>query len=78
MTPREKTKERIREICTAHNIEPHRVIERYRSEPYLKARREIAVFLRDEKDWSLPRIGAILNRNHATVIHMLKGYRRGA
>lgn len=74
MTPRERTNERIKEICANHDLEPHKIAWRCRREPFLRARRDVALYLREERRWTLPRIGAVLGRDHTTVIHMLKGY----
>jgi chromosomal replication initiation ATPase DnaA len=60
----------IREIARANGFSLGDILSRDRRARLCKVRREIAKLLRFELGLSLPRIGALLRRNHASVLMM--------
>lgn len=57
----------IEDVCERLGVRVDRVLSRYRYAPLVEARREIALILRDF-GWSTPQIGALLRRDHSTIV----------
>lgn len=72
-TPGERTRQRIHMICLKHGTELH-LVKRYNRARYnIEARREIATYLKMEKNWSLSQVGKLLDRDHATIHYLIHG-----
>ena len=61
-------------VIKRYGITRDRIFENSREQELVKARREIMWLLREKVGLSYPRIAEVLNRDHSTVIHSLKGY----
>ena len=68
MTPQARAV--IREIAALRGIDPGRIIGYSRKEKIFRARIEVARAL-DARGYSTPRIGAILNKDHSTIVFYL-------
>ena len=65
-----------RKIAPLHGTSLEELQTKSRKRQHHYARREIAHFLRHERNWSLLKIGALLHRHHTTVLYMLSETRR--
>lgn len=75
--PRNKGMQIIREVCIKYNITLEDLISERRHHAIVVPRQEAMYRLCTETDWSLPRIGRALgNRDHTTVLHGRKAYKR--
>jgi chromosomal replication initiation ATPase DnaA len=61
----------VRAVCDARRIRVDYVLSKSQVPALVDARREIAGELR-EAGWSYPQIGALLRRDHTTVIALMK------
>lgn len=68
MTP--QAREIIREVAASRLVTQKKLIGRCRSARVVHARMEVAKRLR-ERGYSTPRIGAILNKDHSTIVFYL-------
>ncbi len=57
----------IEAVCKDHGVRVDYVLSRYRYQPLVEARREIACVLRD-MGWSTAQVGALLRRDHSTIV----------
>ena len=75
MTPREMTLQEIDRIAFWHGVGVRDVIGHDRHKHTASARRDCAHYFR-AKGKSYPEIGRILQRDHTTVINLVKGKAR--
>lgn len=68
---------KIREICEEQFLFPKKESEALkiirssdRRKEYVKVRQAVTKLLRNEFDWSFPRIGRFLNRDHTSAMHL--------
>lgn len=66
----------IEENCKLYGISYEELTGKSRTDELVKIRSKIAVILRKNFDLSFPQIGELLNRDHTTIIHLLKIYNR--
>lgn len=78
-TPRQRTIEQCKAIAARHRtIVTNRPLTLkdirgpLRWKEIVKARAEVAKFLREERGWSFPQIGQFLDRDHTSIMHLLK------
>lgn len=60
------------EVCRVHDIEIERVLAPTRKREVVAARQEIMARLHLDLGMSLPTVGALLGRDHTTVMHAVK------
>ncbi len=65
----------IKEIAELRGLEPREILGRSRFQNVVRARVEVAKRL-DERGYSSPQIGKILNRDHTTVLYYIGRGRR--
>ncbi len=61
----------IKAVCEAQGFRVDHILSPSHLRQFIKPRRDIARALR-ERQWSLPQIGALMRRDHTTVLHMLR------
>lgn len=59
----------ILEVAQKLNIHPNEIVGKGRTEPVVQARREFVWRARQETNYSFPRIGRALNRDHTTALY---------
>jgi len=68
--------ERIRiglaKICQQHQISRDELLGTHRGKRFVAARRDAARMLRDGFGLSYPQIGDIMNRDHSTILNLMK------
>lgn len=67
-----KTNDFLEAVCRRRNVLIDDVLSRKRSKRLVGARSEIAKILRQNLGLSYPEIGAILHRDHTSIIHLVK------
>lgn len=65
-------REMIADVARRHRISPTDILSAKRDRRTFFARREVIVRLR-ARNWSSPRIGMLLRRDHSTVLSALRG-----
>ena len=60
----------IREVAALRGVDPYKIIGHCRRDKMVRARIEVARLL-DACGYSTPRIGAILNKDHSTIVFYL-------
>lgn len=65
----------ITRVCEVHGYPVERVLARDNSQSMVSVRMEIIVEAR-RQNYSLPQIGAALNKHHTTVLHLLRKARK--
>lgn len=68
MTP--QARDIVREVAAQYGVDEARILGKCRKEKVFRARIEIAKRL-DARGYSTPRIGAILNKDHTTILFYL-------
>lgn len=59
----------LKEVAEKHGIEPHLITSGRRLRPIIIARFEVCYRAVLETNWSLPRIGQFMNKDHTTVMY---------
>ncbi len=59
----------IERVCRERGLRVDYVLSRYKYQPLVDARRAIAEELRS-MDWSTPQVGALLHRDHSTIVQL--------
>ena len=62
----------IAQVCRERRLTPAELTGRSRFRDYVDARMRVAVILNRDRGWSLPRIGKLLNRDHTSIVHLLR------
>lgn len=62
----------IAQVCRERRLAPAQLTGQSRSPDFVDARMRVAVILKRDRGWSLPRIGRLLNRDHTTILHLLR------
>lgn len=75
MNPRPLARDIIAEVARRHGITVDAMTGPKRYPDYVAARWEAMSIIRKELGYSFPRIGALFNRDHASVIYALRGGR---
>lgn len=73
LTPRERRRMKIAQVCDRHGVEVEEVMGRSRLKHVCSARKEAYVMLREER-LSFPTIGKMFGRDHTTVVDGVKRY----
>ncbi len=58
-------------VCENHNITLNELLSPRRNRKFVLARKECARILR-ENGLSYPKIGKIMNRDHSSIVHLIK------
>jgi hypothetical protein len=53
-----------------------RLTSQHRDTHIVKVRRDVAHYLHQARGWSTPRIGRFMNRDHSSIVHMLRPWAR--
>ena len=68
----EMSKPIIEATAAKHSITVEQLLGPRRQQTYVAARRECAERLRNELEMSYPKIGKVMNRDHTSILHLLK------
>lgn len=72
LTPRSKAVIIILDVCERHKVLAADLKGPSRKLFIVHARWELAYRLRHELQWSFPKIGLLLNKDHSSIIHAVK------
>lgn len=59
-------------LCDMHGVVLNEVFSKGRDSQVAAARHDIMLYLREVMQWSYPRIGKFLDRDHTSVMHGVK------
>ena len=59
----------IQAVCEVYNIDEDDLKSEYRIRHFVDARKSLALIVRDKVGWPFKRIGDLLNRDHASIVH---------
>ena len=62
----------IKHLAEKHQVKAWQVTSPLRAKPIIRARHELMYLLYMIKGWSMPRIGAYLDRDHTSILHGIR------
>jgi len=68
----------LKEAASKYNIDPREIFQHKRNANVVLSRREVCWRLRSERGMSYALIGRVLNRDHTSIMHAIKAYKKAS